>query len=145
MYRRNRFTQNGPSGPNNRYGPTQQNRFQNNRGYQQRGKNKRWTNRYGRNNWYNRQNMNREASIKAEPEWEKHETIDFGQFSKLATKNVTSGDDIVTCGSVRLYDKRHDRVNLKHSRKLRSDIGVSTEFHYVTTSEDTEIRPLVKS
>jgi len=119
------------------------NRFQhqNNRNFHQQNKKRRgFNNRWGNNRYWNRQNINREASVKIESNWEKLETLDFSTMSKMNAKHVSKPVDLSTGGEVRKYDKRHDRVSLRNSRKLQTQQAANTEFHCVTTTEDTELK-----
>lgn len=123
------------------------NNFNNQRGgHNQRGNRGRrgnWNNRWN-NRWYNNKNINREASVKIESDWDKVETLEFTSLQKNVTKHVSAPKDLLSCGSLRKYNKAADRVTLRKSTKLRPEVAVKTEFHVVTTSEDPGLKQVVK-
>jgi len=116
-------------------------RFQNNR-FNQRGRNQRGRGRWGRWNNWNRQ-TNREPSVKIEQHWEKVETLDFSTMGKLRTSLVTAGQDLYTCGEVRRYDKRNDRVSLRRPQRLNPRLSENIEFHSVPTLEDATLKTII--
>jgi len=115
--------------------------FQNQRGGRGRGRGG-----WGNNRWNNRWNkqINREASVKIEADWDKVETLEFSTLTKSITKHVSPAKDLLSCGSLRKYNKAADRVTLRKSTKLRPEVAVKTEFHVVTTSDDPGLKQVVK-
>jgi len=136
-YSNTRGGYNNASQQNNQRGANFQNNNQRGRGGGQRGRGGRggWNNRY-RNNWYNKQNINRDPSVKIEANWESVETLEFSGLQKNITKHVSAPIDLQSFGSLRKYNKLVDRVTLRKQAKLKPEIAVNTEFHVVTTSED---------
>jgi len=138
----NRYNQNNQANQNQRGGQYNNQRGnQNQRG--QRGKRGNWNNKYN-NRWYNNKNINREASVKIEADWDKVETLEFTSLQKNITKHVSQPKDLLNCGSLKKYNKAADRVTLRKSTKLRPEVAQKTEFHVVTTTEDPGLKEVVR-
>merc|ERR1712050_65930 len=123
--------------------PYNQQRGQNNQRGGRGQKRGNWNNRYN-NRWYNNKNINREASVKIEADWDKVETLEFTSLQKNITKHVSQPKDLLNCGSLKKYNKAAQKVTLRKSQKLRPEVAQKTEFHVVTTTEDPGLKEVVR-
>ncbi|XP_033102569.1 eukaryotic translation initiation factor 3 subunit D-like [Anneissia japonica] len=96
--------------------------------------------RWNRNRYQQNQVKTRDASVQVRNEWQVVEEMDFPRLSKLRLPEVSSPEDIVTCGELEHYDKSYDRITTKNEKRLAR---VNRIFHKVTTTDDPLIRKLV--
>jgi len=141
-----------PQGFRGRYN----NRYQQN----QRGGwgNNNWNNRHGNQQFQHRRNdkrfrqrsryynnnrpihVNRESSVLIDSNWSAVDTIDFLSLSKLKTKVVSEGKDLLNCGAVYPYNRKYDACSMRQKVKLRQ--APRTDFQFVTTSDDPVVKKL---
>jgi translation initiation factor 3 subunit D len=97
----------------------------------------------GSRRWDDRRNYQREASVDVGPAWALLEEVTGSAMSKLSYAKVSAPEDIVTCGSVRFYDRTFDRITAKNPKPLKTFDDLDSTP--VTTTSDPVIRRIAGS
>jgi len=80
----------------------------------------------------------REASVEVKGDWNLVEQFDFNSLNRII-EDEPKAEDIVTCGTLEMYDKSYDRVTSKSEKPLERTNRI---FFNVTTTDDPQIKQL---
>lgn len=94
-----------------------------------------------RRRYWEQTQIQRDASVKVEADWEVLEQIDLTDLNKV-TATPPKAEDIKWAGNLDRYDDAYDRVSARSEVKLRR--FEDKEFFYVSAHEDPELSELAQ-
>jgi len=89
--------------------------------------------------------VNREASVKVQPDWKHIELLQLPNLSKKSMKHPT-GVDVLKCGQARAYNRgKYDKISVKTKVKLDHSLIEKLEFQHPNTMDDPKLREIMKT